>query len=408
MEPQATAHMTSALEKTPEQEIIQRLQALKQEMEKSDLQAVFITHKPDIFYFSGTSQDCYLYVHREHEPLVFVKRYYPRARQESCLDHIFPISSLSEIPERIKDLHPGLPQTCGIAFDVVPVRDFHFFQHLFASVSFMDCTPAILGCRQLKSPYEIIQMEQAARLSHETFLFIQEHLVPGISEMEFCGIYETFARKRGHSGLLLTRHYRAIGFPFHLLSGKSGGMAGAVDTPCCGEGTSIAHPYGAGAKPLQRDEPILIDFGTVLNGYHMDETRMFVMGAMEPKARDASQAAIEILHTLLAQMKPGVAMGDIFELSVQTAQRLGYAEQFLGLAGIKSKFIGHSLGLELVESPFISEGNQEPLQAGMVLAMEPKFIFKDEFAAGIESVIHMTRDGARFLSTTPPQIFQCR
>lgn len=86
---------------------------------------------------------------------------------------------------------PGLPKTSGLACDVIPVRDFHFFQHLFAPVSFGDCTPAIMGCRQIKSPYEIIQMKKAARLSHATFLFVQENMVPGISEMEFSGIYET-------------------------------------------------------------------------------------------------------------------------------------------------------------------------------------------------------------------------
>ncbi|NOX35750.1 MAG: aminopeptidase P family protein [Deltaproteobacteria bacterium] len=400
--------MITTINKTPEPEIKNRIHTLKQKMEIRRIQAVFLTHKPDIFYFSGTSQDCYLYIDIEHEPALFVKRYFPRARKESCIKNIFQISSITQVPDKIRYLHQSLPETCGLAFDVVPVRDFHFYQKLFTPTSFIDCTSSINACRQIKSPYEIDQIKNSARLSGKTFSYIEENIQPGISEMEFCGMFETFARKFGHSGTLLTRHYRSEGFPFHLLSGENGGLAGAVDTPCCGLGTSITHPFGAGAKIIQRDEPVLIDFGTILNGYHMDETRMFVIGDMDKKAMDASKASIEILYTLLSLMKPGAVMGDIFEKSVQSARHMGYEEQFLGLPGVKSIFIGHGIGIELVEPPIISRGRKDIFKPGMVFAVEPKFNFKNEFAAGIESVIQITEDGACFLSVTPHKIFICK
>ena len=404
--PSAENAMTK-LHETPGLEVKNRTRILKQKMEQQNIPAVLLTHKPDIFYFSGTSQDCYLYIDIDHEPILFVKRYFPRARKESCLKNIFQISSITQIPGKIRDVHQDLPKTCGLAFDAVPVRDFHFFQKLFAGTSFIDGTPVINACRQIKSTYEIEQIKNAARLSEKTFSYIEKNLRPGISEMEFCGEYETFARKYGHSGMLLIRHYRALGYPFHLLSGKSGGAAGAVDTPCCGIGTSITHPFGAGAKIIQKNEPILIDLGTILNGYHMDETRMFVIGTMDPKAMDASKASIEILYSLLSLMKPGAVMGDIFEKSLHFAKHLGYEEQFLGLPGVKSIFIGHSIGLELVENPIISKKRKDILKPGMVFAVEPKFIFKNEFAAGIESVIQITEHGAGFLSMTPHKIFTC-
>ena len=405
---QPAESMITKFPKTPGQELRNRIHILKQNMEQQNIPAVLLTHKPDIFYFSGTSQDCYLYININLEPILFVKRYFPRAREESCLKNIFQISSVTQLPEKIRDLYQNLPKTCGLAFDVVPVRDYHFFQKLFVSTSFVDCTFVINICRQIKSTYEIEQIKNAARLSEKTFSYIEKNLRPGISEMEFCGEYETFARKFGHSGILNIRHYRALGYPFHLLSGKSGGVAGAVDTPCCGVGTSITHPFGAGAKIIQKNEAILIDFGTILNGYHMDETRMFAIGDMEPKAMDVSKVSIEILYRLLSLMKPGAVMGDIFEKSVQFAKQLGYEEQFLGLPGVKSIFIGHSIGLELVENPILSKERKDLLKPGMVFAVEPKFIFKNEFAAGIESVIQITEYGASFLSMTPHKIFTCK
>ncbi|MBU1340416.1 MAG: Xaa-Pro peptidase family protein [Proteobacteria bacterium] len=393
-----------AFQKTPEQEIKNRIHTLKQKMDTSGIEAIFLTHKPDIFYFSGTSQDCYLYIHVNQDPVLFVKRYFPRAKKESCIKDIFQISSITQIPIKIKALHSTLPKTCGLAFDVVPIRDYEFYQNLFHATTFKDGTPAIHACREIKSAYEIDQLKKAARLSEKTFSYIRKNIVPGISEIEFCGVYETFARKHGHAGKVLTRHYRAQGYPFHLLSGKNGGLAGAVDTPCSGMGTSIAHPFGAGAKLIQRNEPILIDFGTLLNGYHLDETRMFAIGAMPPKAMDVSKMSIDILHLLLSMMKPGVIMGDLFDASVQMAKQMGVEEQFLGLPGIKSIFIGHGIGLELVEPPMLSKGKKDILKPGMIFAVEPKFIFKNKFAAGIESVIQITETSACFLSTTPHDV----
>ncbi|WP_300457822.1 Xaa-Pro peptidase family protein [Desulfobacula sp.] len=392
---------------TPETEITARITAAKKQMASLHLDALFLTHKPDIYYFTGTAQDCYLYIDKDHDPILFVKRYLPRAQMETALKTIVSIDSIKDIPGVIERNFQHHPDTCGLAFDVVPVKDFHFYQHLFKTTRFVNGSPVIEACRQIKSPWEIQQMKKAALVSKQTFAFMKETIKPGISEMAFCGMSEAYSRTLGHSGKLLTRHYRLEGFPFHLMSGKNGGLPGGLDSPVCGTGTSNAYPYGAGPKLIKENEPILIDFGTVLDGYHIDESRMFVMGKLPDKALEASKAAIEILHALLDKMAPGIPMGDIFETAVNVAEHLSFGDQFLGLPHLKSKFIGHGVGLELVENPVIAKGQKALLEPGMVLAIEPKFIFQDDFAAGIESMIHVTDKGSEFLSMTENKIFFC-
>ena len=392
---------------TPETEIIARIKTVQKQMAAFQVEALFLTHKPDIYYFSGTAQDCYLYIEKDHDPVLFVKRYLPRAQQETALKNIEPIESIKDIPKLVESRFKKHPDTCGLAFDVVPVKDFQFFQHLFSQTAFVDGSFVIEACRQIKSPWEIDQMKKAALASKQTFDFMAENIKPGISEMEFCGIFEAYSRTLGHSGKLLTRHYRLEGFPFHLMSGENGGLPGAMDSPLCGSGTSNAYPYGAGPRLIKENEPILIDFGTVINGYHIDESRMFVIGKMPERAKDASKASIEILHTLLDRMKPGVTMGEIFETAVTVAKKLCLEDQFLGLPNLKSKFIGHGVGLELVENPILAKNRKTLLKPGMVFAVEPKFIFKHEFAAGIESMIHIMENGSEFLSITENKIFFC-
>ncbi|MCK5837456.1 MAG: aminopeptidase P family protein, partial [Desulfobacula sp.] len=272
---------------------------------------------------------------KDHEPVLFVKRYLPRAQQETALKNIEPIQSIKDIPGLIEYLFKKHPGTCGLSFDVVPVKDFHFYRSLFKNTHFIDGSPVIEACRQIKSPWEIQQMKKAALVSKQTFDFMEENIKPEISEMEFCGMFEAYSRTLGHSGKLLNRHYRSEVFPFHLMSGKNGGIPGALDSPLCGTGASNAYPYGAGPKLIKKNEPILIDFGTIVDGYHMDESRMFVIGKLPDKAEDASKASIEILYTLLDKMKPDIPMGKIFETSVTVAKNLDLQDQFLGLPNLK-------------------------------------------------------------------------
>ena len=393
------------LDLTPEWEINRRIHLLKEKMSRAGMDGMFITHRPDYYYFSGTGQDGWLYVTLDYSPLLFVKRYLPRAVAESPLTQIVPVHTVTEIPQIIKDSHGGFAKTIGLAFDLVPVRDFRFYQSLFFGSNWQDATPVIMSCRSIKSKYEIDIFNRVADISSRVFDFISHTLTPGIRETDLAGKIEAYARTLGHSGRLQLRHYRSEGFSFHIVSGASGGQPGALDSPVSGTGICTAYPFGAGPRVIEMNDPILIDFSTMAMGYHMDESRMFVVGKMESQAEDASLAAIEILHGVQESMKPGVAVKTIYQTAVALADKLGFGEQFLGLPDLKAKFIGHGVGVELVESPILAKGHGAILEAGMVFAVEPKFIFKDRFAAGIESVIQVTSQGSRFVSKVPNKVF---
>jgi Xaa-Pro aminopeptidase len=225
--------------------------------------------------------------------------------------------------------------------------------------------------------------------------------------MEFAGMFETYARKLGHAAQVRVRHYQTEGYPWHVLSGPSGSMPGLLDSPASGTGTSAAFPVGAGHKRLIAGEPIMVDLGSVLNGYHMDETRMFAIGSMPDKAMRTSLAAIEIHNSILEMAKPGATLGELFDFSVRLTEKLGLAESYLGPPGHKVSFIGHGIGLEIVEPFIIARNRHDQLEPGMTLALEPKFVCENEFTAGVESVFVVTENGTRLISTVPVEIFIC-
>ena len=391
--------------KVPASELEQRKTRIQKALQESPMDGLLVIQRVDLFYFSGTAQNGFLYIPAEGEPLLMIKKYLPRAREESMLKNSIEIGSVKDVPARIQDLYGRLPARLGFEMDVLPVRDLNFYRTLFPDQETMDAAPLILKVRGIKSPWEIEQMEKTADLSQKTFEHMKSIIRPGITEMEFAGLFEAFARKHGHGGKMRVRDYQTEGYPWHVLSGKSGGMVGLLDSPASGQGTSAAFPCGAGSKPLMSNEPVMVDLGSVLNGYHMDETRMFAIDAMPDRALQASRAVIEIHNAILEKAQPGIAVNELFQDAWSIADSKGYGEFYLGPPGYKVNFIAHGIGLELIEPPFIAQGKRDRLEPGMTFALEPKMVFEKEFCVGVESVFLVTERGTRMISKVPAEIF---
>ena len=393
--------------RVPAREIGSRISTIQRALQAEHCDGLFVVQRADLFYLTGTAQNAFLYIPVEKEPLLFVKQYLQRAAAESGIDDVISIDSVKEIPQRVRDHCRRLPRVLACELDVLPVNDFRFYRDLFQGPRIVDGSPMILRTRRIKSDWEIRQMSATAEMTKSTFEYMQSIIRPGLSEMEFAGRFETYARRLGHAGQLRVRHFLTEGYPWHVLSGKSGAMVGLLDSPASGQGTSAAFPVGAGFKLLDTGEPIMVDLGSVKNGYHLDETRMFAIGAVPARAADASLAAIEIHNALLEMAAPGVTAGELYLHAVEKAEALGYGDSFLGPPGHQVTFVGHGIGVELIEPPIVAKGKTTPLEAGMTLAIEPKMVFENEFCVGIESVFLVTESGARLISRVPVETFVC-
>jgi Xaa-Pro aminopeptidase len=393
--------------KVPAQEIARRIAAMQRELQQAGIDGLFIVQRTDLFYFSGTAQNGFLYLPADGRALLMIKQSQARARAESAVADLVGIESVTGVPALIRDFCGRAPARLAFELDVLPVNEFRFYRQLFAIEDCPDGSPMILRVRSVKSAWEIAQLEATAEMTRSTFEYMRSAICPGLTEMEFAGMFEAYARRLGHAGMVRARNYQTLGYPWHVLSGRSGGQVGLLDSPASGEGTSAAFPVGAGAKRIAADEPVMVDLASVRNGYHLDETRMFAIGSMPEKAYRASEAAIRIHDALIESVRPGVALDALFEKALLLARSLGFEDSFLGPPGHKTRFIGHSIGLELIEPPIIARGRQALLEEGMVFALEPKMVYENEFAAGIESVFVVTAAGARLISKVPVAIFVC-
>ncbi|MEJ2041396.1 MAG: M24 family metallopeptidase, partial [Desulfosarcinaceae bacterium] len=101
---------------------------------------------------------------------------------------------------------------------------------------------------------------------------------------------------------------------------------------------------------------------------------------------------------------PGVKTGEIYDLARNLAIEAGYEEHFMGVGDQRIRFVGHGIGLELDEYPILAEGQQMPLEEGMVIALEPKLIFPGRGVVGIENTHVVTAEGLHQLTVYPDQV----
>jgi Xaa-Pro aminopeptidase len=391
---------------TPREEIEDRLARLRAGMEKKGMDAFLVVQKMDYYYLSGTTQDGLLFVPLDGKPLLMVKREVERARVESPLDDIVRMKSVRDLPSMIQDHRAKLPKTLGIELDMLPVNEYFRYQSLFPGVEFVDAAPVIRNIRKIKSPFEVDLIKKAGDIGKKVYTEAKGFLKQGMTEIEFGGLLDVLAKKHGHEGLIRVRSLNYEAYTWHVLSGLTGGIVSQSDSPMGGLGLSPAFPVGASLKVMEANEPILVDSGTCYHGYQADETRMFSIGPMKEKFINAFNACREIHDAVLAETRPGADCEALFRMTLGLAEKLGYADSYLGPPGLQCRFIGHGIGLELNEFPFIAQGQTYPLEEGMTFAVEPKIVFPGEGSVGIENTVVVTKDGCEILTPLEQDILE--
>ena len=388
---------------TPASEISRRTSELQKSIIAQDLDGALIVLNSDLFYFSGTVQNAYLFVPPCGDPVMLVKKSLPRGRAESPLKNIIPLNSPKEIPEILAGFGCRKLAKLGLELDVLPVNLYQFYCRIFAGTSFSDISPAIKAIRSIKSPYEIGLLGSALGVLDQAFQAVPSFLQAGMMEIELAALFEAEMRRRGYSACCKMRAFNQNFFFGNACSGDSALCPSFFDGPVGGSGVSVSHPQGAGWKKIQRDEPVYLDYTCVIDGYTGDQTRIFCLGDLSPRLVKAFDDTLLIQAEMLKAIKPGVSAETPHLLALSMAAEMGYRDNFMGFGENRVKFVGHGIGLELDEWPILAQGIKTPLLAGMTFALEPKLVFP-EGAVGIENSYVLTADGPQSLSLTPDKI----
>ncbi|MDD1725100.1 MAG: Xaa-Pro peptidase family protein [Methanospirillum sp.] len=365
-----------------------------------DWDFVVIFGRINQYYLTGTMQDGMLCIHRDRDPMLWVRKSYERALDESEFSWISRMDSFRDAAKEYRTM----PESVYVETELLPIALYERFAKHFPVRRLLAVDTDIAMVRAVKSPYELSFIEESGRI-HERMLesYVPEILVEGMSEMELAtSLYKTMVDE-GHHGIA-----RFGKFNTEILVGQLGfGINSLYPTSFDGPGGSLGqYPsvplLGDRNRRLKRGDLVFVDVGCGVSGYHTDKTMTYMFGASLPEqVIEEHQRCVEIQHHTASLLLPGNTPSEIYRTIMDSLDQ-EFQKNFMGFGERQVKFLGHGVGLLIDEIPVIAQGFDEPLEENMVFALEPKKGIRDVGMVGIENTFIVTPRGGRCITGRNP------
>jgi len=390
------------IKKVPLTELKNRMECFQKLMDLSNpgWEIAVIFSKINLYYFTGTMQDGMLIVPKNGEATFWVRRSYERALDESLFPNIELMNSFRDAAKSISEL----PDTVYLETEVVPLALYQRFQKYFPFKNVKSVDPQISAVRAIKSEYELSLTREAGRIhQHVLEELVPEMLQEGMSEVDLSTELYSVMVEEGHHGLCRFGMFDTEMVLGNVCFGESSIYPSYFNGPGGMYGMSPAVPLiGSRDRKLKKGDLVFIDIGCGIEGYNTDKTTTYMFGSSLPQyAIDAHNKCVEIQNEAASMLKPGAIPSEIYN-TIMNKLDSEFLQNFMGFGNRKVRFLGHAVGLLIDELPVIAEGFDEPLQEGMVFALEPKKGIENIGMVGIENTFIVTAEGGECITGDNP------
>jgi len=248
--------------------------------------------------------------------------------------------------------------------------------HASPQATYASATPVTAGCRQIKSPHEIALMRLASQVTLAVYEAVYHALREGMTQEQVENLIEAA--------------YKQMGFP--------GEASVQVDE-------YSALPHGSTTpQVIHEGSIVMIDDGCTVEGYQSDITRTFVLGKVPPKNGDKMKKVFDIVHqaqtAALATARPGLECGAVDAAARKVITDAGYGPDYAHF----THRVGHGMGMDGHEWPYLVRGNATKLQPNMTFSDEPGIYIRGEFGVRLEDDMHITENGAELFTPQSPSL----
>ena len=332
--------------------------------------AALITSPINRLYFSGfKSSDGAIFITREEAYFIVDFRYYEAAcAQVKGLNVVLSTDFKSELlaiihRHKIKNI---LLENEGITLAEAAKFETWLAEENVSLIKTRTLDNAIFSLRSVKTKAEISSIKIAQEISERALEKLLPTIKLGMTEREIAFNLEFLIRKEGAE---------AISFDLIVASGKNSAVPHAEPSD----------------KKIEAGDFVTIDMGAVYNGYHSDMTRTVAFGQISEQQRLVYDIVLQAQNKAINSIKPGISCKEVDEVARKFIHENGYE-------GCFGHALGHGVGLEIHETPFLSARSDEVLMPGMVVTVEPGIYLKNEFGVRIEDMVVVTKNGCENLT----------
>ncbi len=233
-------------------------------------------------------------------------------------------------------------------------------------------TPVTAGCRMIKSAHELELMTIANQATLRVYEAVYRALEPGMTQAD--------------AGALISAAYARVGF-----RGEA-----SVEV---GEYTALPHG-SATPQTIRENSLVMIDDGCTVEGYNSDITRTFVLGKPTSKMNQVFDIVHRAQSAALDAAKPGVPCEPVDAAARKVISDAGFGPDY----NFFSHRVGHGIGLDGHEWPYLVRGNKLMLASNMTFSDEPGIYIRGEFGVRLEDDMYLTEDGARLFTPQSPSL----
>ncbi|WP_035294407.1 Xaa-Pro peptidase family protein [Clostridium sp. KNHs214] len=353
--------------------ICNRIEKLLTEMKKQHIEGLFLMREANVRYISGfTDSDSYVFISEKRNFFITDGRYTEQA-QKQCPDYKVikwgkPVGTLGDTVKQItKDL--GL-KSIGFEKDKMTYALYEDFKEKIEEAELIPTSGLVESLRYVKDEQEIANTREACRIADVAFEKILNFIKPGMTESDVALELEYYMRKEGASG---------VGFDTILISGKK---------------TSLLHGKPDN-KVIEDGDLITLDYGALYNGYISDMTRTIGVGHLDDKKIEIYNLVMHAQEEGLKTIKAGV-IGKIPDDRIRDIIK-DYEEYYY-------PGIGHGVGRELHEQPFLGKYCNMTLKENCVITLEPGIYIPEWGGVRIEDTIVVKNDGYEILTNSPKKL----
>jgi Xaa-Pro aminopeptidase len=349
-----------------------RLAKLRQTLADNDLDAIVISQPENRRYLSSfTGTRGVLFISPERTVLATTFVYLEQARKQA------PAFELVRFQREFAEVWPNLvaevnsAQQCRarrVAFESAHLT---VAEHgkLAAGADGAELVPTegiVEGLRAIKDGNELDIIMKAVALADAAFAHIVEFLEPDMTESEVAWELEVYMRTHGAEN---------VAFDLIVGAGPNGAMP----------------HHEVSERVIGAGEPIVMDLGARVAGYHSDLTRTICLGQPDERFTEVYALVLRAQLAAEAAIRGGIVAGEADNAARQIITEAGYGEQY-------GHGLGHGVGLAVHEEPFIRQGAEEVLKPGMVFTVEPGIYLPDWGGVRIEDMVLVQEDGVQVLS----------
>ena len=351
----------------------QRFHNLIPELERRKLDALLVTHLPNIRYLCGFTGSAGVLL-AGPRPVFFTDgRYTSQAHQEVKGARVVTsrVSVLTAVAEMMRVRKLG---RVGIEAEHMTIAMRSQLKRLVDGVRLVESRGAVEQLRLTKDADEIALIREAVLLGSRLLKPMLRTIRPGVLETEIAAKLEYAARRAGAE---------MMSFETIVASG-----------------VRSSFPHGVAARHAVPSRGfVVLDYGVILTGYCSDMTRTVHVGRAGERERACYQAVLEAQLAAVEAVKPGVTAGEVDEAARSTLKRARLAKYF-------THSTGHGVGLEIHEAPRVAARQQQVLHPGMVITIEPGVYIPGKYGVRIEDMVLVTGRGHETLTPSPKELIE--